>query len=180
MSFKNITCYNCGKVAQKKPTEIKRNKSGKMYCSRSCSATVNNRQHPKRKMEGLCKCGKPTNKYLTYCSSCFTVCLIDEKTYGELKGETKYQKNSRIRAHARKKYLRSTLPKCCILCNYETHINICHIKDISSFPDSSLIKEINDLNNLIALCKNHHWEFDNDLMSDSNKSKIYFYLKNKK
>lgn len=176
MSFKYIVCNSCGQQAKKTTTEVKRSKSGKMYCSRSCAAKTNNRQYPKRKMEGLCKCGKPTHKFLTYCSNCYQIGLIDDKTYGELKGITKYQKNSRIRGHARKKYLKSNLPKSCILCEYSTHIDICHVKDISSFPNESLIKEINDLKNLIALCKNHHWEFDNDLLSEENKNKIEKYL----
>jgi hypothetical protein len=179
MSFKYIICNNCGQQAKKATTEVKRSKSGKMYCSRSCAAKINNQEHPKRKMEGLCKCGKPIHKFLTYCSYCYQISLIDDKTYGELKGVTKYQKNSRIRGHARKKYLKSNLTKCCVLCEYSTHIDICHIKEISSFPDNATIKEINDLSNLIALCKNHHWEFDHNLLSTDNKNKVKEYLETK-
>lgn len=180
MSFKIITCHKCNKQVKKSPTEVKRNKSGKMYCSRSCAAQVNNKEFPKRKMEGICKCGKPTNKFRTYCNACYTITLIDEKTYGELKGDTKYQKNSRIRSHARNKYLKSNLPKHCILCEYSKHIDICHIKDISSFPDETLIKEINNLNNLLALCKNHHWEFDKNIMVAKDQKKITSHLNDRK
>lgn len=35
-------------------------------------------------------------------------------------------------------------------------------KATSDFDDDVLIKEINNINNLIGLCPNHHWEFDND------------------
>ena len=36
-----------------------------------------------------------------------------------------------------------------------------HIKAVSDFNDDTLISEINDIDNLIALCPNHHWEYDN-------------------
>lgn len=38
------------------------------------------------------------------------------------------------------------------------------MKDIASFDLDALIKEVNALSNLVALCKNHHWEFDHDLL----------------
>lgn len=176
MSFNSIVCNNCGKITEKTITEIKRNKTGRMYCSRSCSAKVNNRQYPKRKMEGLCKCGRPTNKFRTYCNQCFQNSLINDKTYGEFSEGLNYQKNSKIRQHARKNYLRSDSPKCCVICGYSKHIDVCHIKDISSFPDDALVKEINHLSNLIGLCKNHHWEFDKNILSDDDKIKIKNYL----
>ncbi|MBE7514091.1 MAG: HNH endonuclease [Anaerolineales bacterium] len=35
---------------------------------------------------------------------------------------------------------------------------------IEFFPDS-LLSEINAIDNLMALCPNHHWELDNHLLS---------------
>lgn len=106
---------------------------------------------------------------------------MNDKTYGNLMEGTKYQKNSRVRQHARKNYFKSDSPNCCIVCGYSKHIDVCHVKDISSFPKDALIKEINDLNNLIGLCKNHHWEFDKNLLSNDDREKIQNYLsKNKK
>lgn len=67
-----------------------------------------------------------------------------------------------------------------ILCEYSKHIDICHIKDISSFPDETLIKEINNLNNLLALCKNHHWEFDKNIMVAKDQKKITSHLNDRK
>lgn len=46
-------------------------------------------------------------------------------------------------------------PKCKI-CGYNKHIEVAHIKAVSEFSDSTLISEINDINNLIGLCPNHH------------------------
>ena len=32
------------------------------------------------------------------------------------------------------------------------------------FPDETKVLEINSIENLIALCPTHHWEFDNGLL----------------
>lgn len=48
----------------------------------------------------------------------------------------------------------------CIVCGYEKHVDIAHIKSVSDFDDTCLMIEINDINNLVALCPNHHWEYD--------------------
>jgi hypothetical protein len=39
----NINCNNCGINFEKTPTEIKKSKSGKHFCSNSCSASYNNK-----------------------------------------------------------------------------------------------------------------------------------------
>jgi predicted restriction endonuclease len=49
----------------------------------------------------------------------------------------------------------------CEVCGYNTHVEVCHIKSVSSFSDDTLITEINSIDNLVGLCPNHHWEFDN-------------------
>ena len=47
-----------------------------------------------------------------------------------------------------------------MVCGYDKTYEVAHIKAVSEFSDDALISEINDINNLIALCPNHHWEFD--------------------
>lgn len=49
----------------------------------------------------------------------------------------------------------------CAHCGYTIHNEICHIKSVSSFDNSSTLAEINDIKNLVYLCPTHHWEFDN-------------------
>src|SRR5258708_5084712 len=49
----------------------------------------------------------------------------------------------------------------CYVCAYSRHIEIAHKKPIKEFAGSSLISEINSLNNLVALCNRCHWEYDN-------------------
>lgn len=69
-----------------------------------------------------------------------------------------------IRKCARDLYLKHNPNPKCAICGYSTYVDIAHIKSVSSFPDSALISEINSLSNLIALCPNHHWEYDNGIL----------------
>lgn len=68
---------------------------------------------------------------------------------------------STIARMARKAYADSDKPKSCIVCGYKNHYEVAHIKAVSEFPKDSLLSEINNVDNLIALCPNHHWEYDN-------------------
>lgn len=42
-----IKCSNCNKVTKKLPNQIKKSKSGNIFCSRSCSVTYNNKNKTK-------------------------------------------------------------------------------------------------------------------------------------
>jgi hypothetical protein len=42
---------------------------------------------------------------------------------------------------------------------------VCHLKGITEFDDSAKLSEINAKENLIGLCPNHHWEYDNGLLT---------------
>lgn len=138
------------------------------FCSRSCAAKQNNKI-PKRKRRILyCKvCSKDTgDSRRQYCIPCNpNVVDWDNVTYEDITSIRKYQKNSRIRDLARVKYKRSGKPNSCYICDYSTHVEICHIKPISSYLPTSKISEINDIKNLVALCPNHHWELDKQLFS---------------
>lgn len=76
----------------------------------------------------------------------------------------RYQKNSQIRDLARRKYLKSEFPKECAVCGYAKFFDVCHIKDISAYDPRTTVAVINSFDNLIALCKNHHNEFDRGLL----------------
>src|SRR5439155_15038422 len=101
-----------------------------------------------------------------YCNDCLPNAKVDETkvTIGNLHESRKYQRSSRIRQFARARYLRSDLPKRCIICGYDKHFEVCHKKPINSFSSNTLLSEVNSLDNLIALCPNHHWEFDKGLL----------------
>lgn len=69
-----------------------------------------------------------------------------------------------IRIHARKVMKDAKVKKACKVCGYTNYVEVCHIKSIADFSSESLIKEVNDINNLTYLCPNHHWELDNGLL----------------
>lgn len=69
---------------------------------------------------------------------------------------------SQIQKIARITYEKSYKPKQYIVCGYDKHYEVAHVKTVSDFNDNALIAEIDDINNLIALCPNHHWEYDNN------------------
>lgn len=145
-------CKNCSKET-KNP----------LFCSRSCSATFNNRIVKRRKKKiRLCKkCSCEIFNRNTLCSTCRSLQLVDWSlaSYAEI-AKYKYQANSRIRDLARKSFLKSHSCVQCQKCGYDKHIEICHIKAINKFQDTDTVATINSPNNLLCLCPNCHWEFD--------------------
>lgn len=91
---------------------------------------------------------------------------VSSKTKGELFSCRKNWQSARtsIRKNAQKVFEQSEKSYKCAICGYDKHIEIAHIKAVSEFDDSALLTEINHPDNLIALCPNHHWEFDNNLL----------------
>ena len=71
---------------------------------------------------------------------------------------------SSIARLAREIYQKSNKPKYCIVCGYP-HYEVAHIKAVSDFSNDVLISEINSIDNLIGLCPNHHYEYDNGILS---------------
>lgn len=67
----------------------------------------------------------------------------------------------RLDARTRNKYAKK-----CEKCGYDKHVEVCHIKPIHSFDLETSLEVINDKNNLIILCPNCHWEFDNKEKTD--------------
>ena len=169
-------CHGCGATIKRAPNRTLTDWNLRRFCTRSCAATYNNHAHPKRK--------KLPDRY-SDCSVCKTPFLVDRKhprrvrcnrcsrleirlggvidrTKGELFSKrTNWQSaRSAIQKHARKVYTCSGRPMKCVICGYDFHVDIAHKKSVSSFPDSALIQEINDSENLEALCPNCHFEFD--------------------
>jgi predicted restriction endonuclease len=92
--------------------------------------------------------------------------LLD-RTKGELFGVSRNWQSARsaIQEHARKVFLASGLLLACGVCAYNKHVEVSHRKAVSQFPDTARVVEINSIHNLIALCPNHHWEYDNGLLT---------------
>lgn len=168
----NLSCVTCGKNIERNPSSIR----GNVFCNSSCSATFNNSMFNKKQKTKKCKlCSNLILSDRIYCKECYCKNFeLNEKTLLEAtkqKGKLA-SKFSGIRGNARIVYRDNNLPKYCFLCGYDKHIEICHIKSISSFPESTLVKEINSISNLVALCRNHHWELDHKLLNNNDYKKL--------
>lgn len=53
----------------------------------------------------------------------------------------------------------------CFVCGYDKHVELAHIQSISSFSTDTKLSEVNSSKNVVQLCPNCHWEFDNGLIT---------------
>lgn len=180
-----VECHNCSVSFNKTPSEIRKSKSGKHYCSRSCSAQYNNK--------GVCR-NQPTEHTCSSCSAEFTctgkhrsrtycsACLLGYGTYKEMqrsfyesltvgeyrsKASVEGKHPSWRHAHIRnlnRSWNKSMTLLPCRVCGYDKHVELAHIKGLSSFGDEATLGEINSPENVIQLCRNCHWELDNGLI----------------
>ena len=140
-------------------------------CSRKCADKI--RHGTNEQVYGRCanlKCNAVKNSNHVLCKKCRDegrrnykrngYRLPDELTKGEAIKRSGANRFDAIRAWARKKILDSNIELKCEECGYDKHVEIAHIKSISSFPEDSMISEINSFDNLKLLCPNCHWEFD--------------------
>lgn len=148
-------CNNCGKET-----------TNPKYCSRSCSAVVNNKLSKKRKRTKECKvCGTPILANYTYCTSCYK----NKITSNDISlGDAIYTRHHRSSAYAlvrsRARSIMKSEPQVCRSCGYDKHVEVCHIKPIKDFNHDTMLSVINSVSNLVLLCPNCHWEFDNGLL----------------
>jgi len=144
------------------------------FCSTSCAAKFNNKLYPKRTKTKVCKyCPTLIASSRTRCKLChnkieykrsITGTIGDYRNSDTLKGKHRSWLHSHVRSLNRgwNKHL-TKLP--CAICNYSKHVELAHIKAVSSFPDEALVREVNASSNVIQLCPNCHWELDNGLVS---------------
>lgn len=170
-----VKCNRCGIVLEKNHWSINKNKP--CYCSRKCSNIKTNSRwdnYTPKNQRGICsECGnkRDVRNKTELCQKCLNKkrkIQVLETTIGELrkKHKLKFGKwySAEIRNHCRNHNLNLTkLP--CQKCGYDKHVELCHIIPVNNFDDSSTIGEINNPNNLVVLCPNHHWEFDNNILS---------------
>ena len=153
-----MNCLNCG-LEHANPK----------FCSMKCSAIYNNKLFVKRKKRsksGLCKiCSGPTYARYIYCDNCRT--KDKDMTIKDACGRNDANRYNKIRVRARTAAKKAEILKSCFNCGYDKHVECCHVKDISSFPETTMVSEVNDISNLVGLCPNCHWEFDNHLLTIS-------------
>ncbi len=163
-----VNCCHCQKSIYRLNSEIARSLTGNFFCSRSCAAIVNNKSTIKRERTKKCKqCKSLILSGYTYCDKCYVEKhYLSHKTLNEaIALRTDANRYTGIRGNGRNVFYASNKLHCCAYCGYDKHIEICHIKDICEFDPQTLISIINDIDNLIALCPNHHWEFDHGLLT---------------
>ena len=95
---------------------------------------------------------------------------ITLKTKGELFENRKNWQSARttIQRMARAIFKENNPNPSCQICGYNKHIEVAHIKAVSEFSDDTLLTTINSIDNLIGLCPNHHWEYDNNMLDLKN------------
>lgn len=149
-------------------------KYGKRFCTRSCAASYNNKEQPKRQPEGKCKrCSGIIHTNRSYCETCKEQIkgttnapkgkgweYMLELTIGEVinRHGAKSNRYVAIRNLANRMHRKPGLS--CEKCPYDKHVEICHIKPIPSFPQETKLSVVNDKSNIMILCPNCHWEFD--------------------
>lgn len=132
------------------PFEQRRNN----FCNHSCAAATTNKNRIKLSDHKIYV--KPKKHTV----SKLTIKTLNKTKIFEL-SKNWQSARSTIRKDACRVYKQSGKEYKCNVCGYSNHVEIAHIKAVSEFDNESTLLEINDINNLVALCPNHHWEFDN-------------------
>lgn len=160
-----MNCLNCGK-------ETKNPK----FCSRSCSATYNNKKigarHGDPNRYKCPICGNKKDHRSKTCHICFMKKKYDKVIKKPIKSFfTGSHLHPRFRYNHIRKWAKLLLEswnieKVCKRCGYDLHVEACHIKPISEFDENEPMGNVNNKENLIYLCRNCHWEFDNGYLKD--------------
>lgn len=169
-----VTCKQCGKNFDKTPDQVRL--SPNHFCTRSCAASFNNKGRARNPpVERHCKaCGSSfynTARLSTvYCPSCKTslpdrqdLTLQDVLNRLSVKGKHPSWKWAIVRNFART-WNSELLSRPCANCLYSKHVELAHRRAVSSFPLTTTLREVNAPTNVIQLCRNCHWEFDNGLL----------------
>lgn len=165
---KSVACAHCGTTT----TNAK-------FCSRHCAILVNNRLAPKRIKTRIekptitcrfCNAQYPKNgKRGNVCPQCISDRDVSNATIGSYRDKVRdsdvptYWRCSEVRAHCRK--VNAHRERRCQVCGYDKHVEFCHIRAQSDFPDDATLSEVNDPSNVAVLCRNHHWELDHGQLS---------------
>jgi hypothetical protein len=185
-------CKNCENIIEVRESERPCDARHRKFCSQSCSAQFNNRKRTKNSLgkpgyrDYICKCCGQlvVSKHVRQiCDRCRRLGLYipsrdESETLEEIMNRlgvktTSDQKlRSIIVTHARQTYRRNDKEFICNICGYIKHTNVCHIRPWTKFPKTASLGEINNIDNLISLCPNHHWEFDHNLLEDKDKATL--------
>lgn len=177
-------CSNCNSPLTKHNKDI--SSSGNNFCNKSCAAKFTNKKRillPKKNSKGgrrslknICtSCGKyGKNLRNRLCKDCKITNNVHnfgrEKSISDFSSTYARHRYQGIRNHAHRVANLSGLNKVCgkIDCNYSLHVELCHVNPIHSFPKHTKLEVVNSIDNLIYLCRNHHWELENNFLDIGN------------
>lgn len=166
-------CKHCNRILDVLPDQKIQDIRRKQFCDKSCAAKFNNIGRNRHRAIDPNQLTHPT-KYPrkpnvvpldTYRENNSIITV----TKGDLFDKRTSWQNARssIQKHARSVYFsNASHTHCCMNnCLYDIHIDVAHIKPVCEFDDSDTVGDINRKENLMGLCKNHHWEFDNGYLT---------------
>lgn len=158
--LKELHCAECHIL-------FKPNESSQRFCCQSCAAKFNNRGVD-RTTTGRCKCGARKANQANQCKRCGrdeSLVLALKQTLADVdladKGYKGSQRWNTVRKLARRVIELEGRDMKCEYCDFDAHIEVCHIQPISSFKLSAPLIAVNHPSNLKLLCPNHHWLLDN-------------------
>lgn len=156
---------------------VQRNKPKKKACAVCSTVFETNKNHSSRT---CCeKCFKNSESIESvehyvekgkYINSAVKKSYMQERTISELQnkisvsGKHRSWASSNIRVLNRS-WNKDLLNLACQKCGYSKHIELCHIKAVSDFSKDTQLSIVNHPDNILVLCRNCHWEFDNKLLS---------------
>lgn len=176
-SYIIVKCKNCGKEFKILKGNYNKNETKNFFCNNSCAATYNNKIRKRKLKSNITWKGSKHRKGYNKCPICgeekyykSTLCLkcrnkekrkIKERTLGSYIEGKKYlsTKCNEIRKDARRTLEESKKEKICAYCHnheFDDILEVHHLKGILEFDNTTTIGEINNENNLVWLCPNHH------------------------
>lgn len=160
---KLVSCHECGTEFLRLNSQL--HKSTHYFCNKSCAAKFNN---PFKAVTKVCKnCNKVHER--STADTCSTRCSMEQRMktcfLQDLIKRNRANRFDTVRQNARA-YSKYVYPKCCMLCGYNKHYEVCHVRSLSSFVGNESLFVINNKSNLIHLCSNCHWEFDHGMISE--------------
>ncbi len=159
----------CAKCKMNKPSSdyTTRKCNNKTYLKSYCKICSNLQKS--ETSHNLCQCGSKKQIKSKLCLSCSKEHNTKYYTLGEAievysekyTGKKIYEV---VRSRIRKRNINLLKDQSCQVCGYSKHVEICHIKPVSTFNLDTPIDIINASDNILFLCRNCHWELDNNLL----------------
>ncbi len=180
-NFQIVKCTYCNNDLKRTAKDVAKNKTGNYYCNNCYNAEGFSPVGRPKKERTCIDCFNT----FTYNFSGIETQRSSEGRCVDCRTKFKISKENSFKLHSISEYLKITpltkqnlrktisgfcrawnisLSKvACQNCSYSKHTEFCHIIPVSFYMKNpeTLLGTINDPNNILILCPNCHWEFDN-------------------